>query len=152
MECVLAIGVIAFGFVSIFSLLPVGMGIFRQAMDYSVGSHIAQLLINEAHQTDFDLLTAKSEVAKPVRYFDDQGNERKEATDPGVVYHVNTLVAPTTTYPGAAASNASVATVTIQVANNPGNLPFVLPPGTRLWAVTNRQPLVNYSVLVARSK
>ncbi len=151
-EITLAVGIVAGAVIAIMSLLPQGMNVFRQSINYSVGSHIAQLIINEAQQTDFNLLTANSGTAKPVRYFDDQGSEMKSATDPFVVYHVNTQVIATTAFPGAAAKNASVATVTIQVANNPSNQPLTIQSGTLLWADTNKQPIVTYSSLIARNK
>ncbi len=150
-EIALAVGIVAGAIVTIMSLLPQGMNIFRQSINYSVGSHIAQAIINQAQQSDFNALTANPGVARPVRYFDDQGNEMKTATDPFVVYHVNTQFIATTTFPGATVKNASVATVTIQVANNPGNQTFSLPSGTLLWADTNKQPIVTYSSLVARN-
>lgn len=151
-EIVLAVGIVAGAIISIMSLLPQGLNIFRQSINYSVGSHIAQLIINEAQQTDFNILTANPGAAKSVRYFDDQGNEMKAATEAFVVYHVNTQVIATTTFPGATTKNASVATITIQVANNPSNQPLDLQSGTLLWADTNKQPIVTYSSLVARNK
>lgn len=151
-EIVLAVGIVAGAVVSIVSLLPAGMNVFRQSINYSVGSHIAQTIINEAQQTDFSVLTANPGSAKPVRYFDDQGSEMKTATETFVVYHVNTQVIATTAFPGATAKNASVATVTIQVANNPGNQALGLQSGSLLWADTNKQPIATYSSLVARNK
>ena len=55
-EVVLAVGVISFAFVAIMGLIPAGLTQFRQAMDTSVGSQIAQRVIFDAEQTDFDTL------------------------------------------------------------------------------------------------
>jgi hypothetical protein len=55
-EVVLAVGVISFAFVAILGLLPAGLAQFRQAMDNSVGTQIAQRIILECQQTDFDVL------------------------------------------------------------------------------------------------
>jgi type II secretory pathway pseudopilin PulG len=99
-EVVLAVGVISFAFVAILGLLPAGLNQFRQAMDASVGAQIAQRIILECQQTDFDVLTdsadsrgsrgtpgdnfrmksyAPTDLAKVnwhlIRYFDEQGNE-----------------------------------------------------------------------------
>lgn len=101
-EVVLAVGVIAFAFVAILGLLPAGLTQFRQAMDNSIASQIAQRIILEAQQSDFDVLTnsaqgqaqqrqstslvpfqmrsyAATDTGKTspmtVRYFDEQGNE-----------------------------------------------------------------------------
>ena len=95
-EVVLAIGVVAFGFVAIFALLPAGFGIFRKAMETSVGSQIAQRVVNDAQQTDFLTLVDSANLPpgpnnriceahftfrgpkvneQGFRYFDDQGDE-----------------------------------------------------------------------------
>lgn len=151
-ECALALGIVAIAFVPIFGLLPTGLNTARQAINYSIGSNIAQFLFNEAQQTDFNVLTATPDTARPVRYFDNQGSEIKTATSPSVIYHANTRVLATTVYPGAAIANANVATVTIQVACNPINQTLVTDSDTRLWAVTNRQPMLTFSFYVSRAK
>lgn len=103
-EVVLAIGVVAFAFVAIFSLLPVGMGVFREAMDTSVSAQIVQRIVSDSQQTNFDNLvdptksggTASGDwFVLPLRYFDDQGSEVKvtgaspSATQKEmIVYHV----------------------------------------------------------------
>lgn len=91
-EVVLALGVVALAFIGIFSMLPTGLTIFRQAMDTSIGAQISQRIVGEAQQTDFDALvpgnqsatqTKKTTIggdggqfyAMPLRYFDDQGTE-----------------------------------------------------------------------------
>jgi uncharacterized protein (TIGR02598 family) len=83
-EIALAIGIIAFAFVAMFSLLPVGMNIFREAMDTSISAQIVQRIVGDAEETDFDTLkddpaNSKSGFfyALPLRYFDDQGSEVK---------------------------------------------------------------------------
>src|SRR5687767_4065395 len=55
-EVVLAIGVVSFAFVAILGLVPAGMSQFRQAIDTAVCAQIAQRVIGDAQQTDFDLL------------------------------------------------------------------------------------------------
>lgn len=102
-EVVLAIGVVAFAFVAIFSLLPVGMGVFRQAMDTSVSAQIVQRVVGDATETEFEQLIANpakgNYYALPVRYFDDQGTEVKVSNPaaptpaerqgpPGILYWV----------------------------------------------------------------
>jgi uncharacterized protein (TIGR02598 family) len=77
----MAIAIVAFALVAMLSLLPLGMNRFRQAMDYTVGAQIAQRVITDAEQTDFDRLIASAETAGerfyvlPIRYFDEQGTE-----------------------------------------------------------------------------
>lgn len=85
-EVTLAIGVVAFAFVALFGLVPAGLNTFRQAMDTSVGAQIAQRVVSDAQETDFDVLVRDTPEEKnkgkdsqfyrlPLRYFDDQGNE-----------------------------------------------------------------------------
>ncbi len=99
-EVVLAIGVVAFAFVGIFSLLPAGLTLFREAMDTSVTAQIAQRIVSEAGQSDFDSLvpedgnvvegvtkggSAAQFYALPLRYFDDQGTELGVSSGSGTV-------------------------------------------------------------------
>lgn len=184
-EIMLAIGIIAFAFIAIFGLIPGGLRIFRQAMDASVGSQIAQRVVSDAQQTDFDQLVTdengnaitgvNSTGRKAVRYFDEQGTEI-DATDAALVakaiYHVNTRVTPATRLPKSGTStgdNTNLATVTIQVAYNPGNQPLVLEGGAageqdkpmrNLWTGafqrntndTAAAPILIYSTLVSKNK
>lgn len=167
-EVTLAIGVMAFALLAIFGLLPTGMGVFRQALDTSVSSQIIQRVLNDARETDFAYLiqdasnqtiTAPTGV-KAVRYFDDQGNEL--SVPAGAIYQVNTRIMPQTTLPTTdpnALANTNLATVTVQVANNPGNQ--LLASGTNnLWtgayqtntANTGVVPMITYSAVVSRNK
>lgn len=137
-EVVLAVGVVAFAFVAILGLIPAGLSQFRQAMDISVCSQISQRIIMEAQQTEFDVLVANAGTAQ-FRYFDEQGNE-VPVTDAAkenpaalsadqkllTVYHVNTRIRPATSLPGAVATTPTIATLTIEVAFNPGNRRLVL--------------------------
>lgn len=128
-EVTLAIGVVAFAFVALVGMLPVGLQTFRRAVDASVGAQIAQRVVNDVQQTDFDLLvggnTGKFLFQSATRYFDDQGSEVSGSAS--AIYHVKTWITPATVLPysgGSApseANNENLATVTIQIANNPGN-------------------------------
>lgn len=181
-EVVLAIGVVAFAFIAIFGMLPTGMGISRQAMDASVGSQIAQRVINDAQQTDFSELLKDASgktIAgtnqtgrKAVRYFDDQGGELTEASRHLAIYHVNTRIMPATAMPKVGTSNADnvhLAIVTVQVANNPANRELALSqdssdaqdkPMRNLWtgaftsdrARTRAVATLTFPALVARNK
>lgn len=164
-EVTLSIGIVAFAFLSVFGLLPTGTTIFRQAMDTSVGSQIAQRVFNDAQQTDFDQLildkndntiACNATGLKSARYFDDQGTEVTDATK--AVYQVNTRIMPMTmtklpndTDISSLATLAVMASVTIQIVNNPGNQPLTPDPATNLWS-DSRFPIATYSGLVARNK
>lgn len=151
-ECALALAVVGIAFVPIMGLLPVGLNTSREAINFSIGSNIAQQLFNAAQQTDFNILTGSSSTVGAVRYFDYQGVEVKDAGSPSITYHAKTRVVATTAYPGAAGSNPSVATVTIQVALNATNQPLLTDSGTQLWSRTNRQPVLTFSYYVSRTQ
>lgn len=80
-ETTLAIGIVAFAFVALMGLLPVGLTTFRRAIDTSVGSQIFQRVMTDAEQTDFDVLIGQAQSTSdefytlPIRYFDEQGLE-----------------------------------------------------------------------------
>lgn len=152
LEVAFAIGVAASAFVGVFGLLPVGLNTYHSAINVSVGTQIAQRVISELQHTDFGTLTQNATgVANDtfryqttlsnnrpttVRYFDLQGTEVVPASPDAlaaseqqkIVYWVNTRVMPVTTPPSSAgsAANANLATVTIQVASNPGNMALAL--------------------------
>lgn len=112
-EVTLAIGIIAFAFVAIFGLVPIGLGSFRAALDTSVRAQIAQRLATEAQQTDFDTLLKD---AKRLRYFDDEGTEVSENAS---IYTVGTELVATTALPVDAVSD-NLLTLTVKIAANPG--------------------------------
>lgn len=101
-EVTLAIGIVAFAFIPILGMLPTGLGVFRNAMNVSVSAQIAQRLVSEAQQSDFDALVpyagnslagvtlggseGKQFFALPLRYFDDQGNEVAATNPSKIVY------------------------------------------------------------------
>ena len=97
-EIALAIGIIAFAFVALMSLLPAGLTTFRRALDISICTQIAQRIVSEAEEVDFTVLTdvANLPASQPgrdpsfqmhrvtakgaspdilIRYFDEEGNE-----------------------------------------------------------------------------
>jgi len=124
----MALGIVAFGIIAVFGLLPAGLGIFRESIEATVSSQILQQILVEAQETDFDQLikdhtgnpiSAGTTGKKAIRYFDDQGREQASAT--GAIYHVNTRIQPATDSPGKAPfTNPDLATVTVQAAKNPG--------------------------------
>jgi len=147
-EVVLAIGVISFAFLSVLGLLPLGMTTFKQSMETTVSSQIAQRVLNEAVQTDFDLLIDNSHLLRDTngnvspakftflapsvasaangstwRYFDDQGTELASTNAAKATYHVLTRINPQVPLPGAETSGdlKGLAQVTVQVVKNPAN-------------------------------
>jgi len=154
-EIAMALGIVSFAFISVLGLLPVGLSTFRKAINASIGSQIVQKVINEAQQTDFNqLITDQSGQSiqpgstgvKANRYFDEQGNELN--TPAQSVYQVNTRITPSTVMPNNG-GNAYLATVTIQIVNNPGNVNIT--SSANLWC-DSRFSISNYSAFVARNQ
>ncbi|MDQ3622245.1 MAG: Verru_Chthon cassette protein B [Verrucomicrobiota bacterium] len=162
-EVVLAVGIVAFGFVAVLGLLPVGMNVFRQAIDTSVSAQIVQRVVSDAQQTEFDALLNNAETTTgefyvlPARYFDDQGNEVpvKATNGPGadestrILYWVRvrgSLPGPADPADSAGPRFTSLPSqksrfrsrdlsfLTIQIANNPGGAEIDVDPATQLWA------------------
>ena len=148
-EVTLALGIMSFALVSLIGLLPVGLSTFHDSVDSSTGTQIAQRLLDEAQQTDFDQLIATAQ--KPtVRYFDDQGNELLPAKKAAAIYDTNLVVSPATTLPGAM-SNQNLATVLLQIAKNPGNQVIASGSDYR-WIPTASLTISSYAANVARNK
>lgn len=163
-EITMAIGIVSFAFVSVLGLLPAGLNTFRKAMDTSVTSQIFQRVVSDVQQTDFSVLTSDSNVTvqkSNVIYFDDQGNKLGEkitisnADKLKAIYHVKIRVQVATSLPGTQTQSADLATVTIQIANNPGNL--ILAAGDSsdifydLWSVNQGMPIITQSTMVSRN-
>ncbi len=133
-EVTIAIAIIAFAFVGIFGLLPVGLNTFRQAIDYSLGSQIVQRIVNDALQTDYSELIKITAAAPLTRYFDDQGNEIKaEEIQAGkdYLYVAELSVAAPTFLPNTSTpASESLATATVKLANNPGHKLSPFEPGS----------------------
>lgn len=149
-EVTVAIGIVSFSVIGISGLLLTGGKTFHQALDISVSTQITDRIMNEAQQTDFqDLINSTN---PPTRFFDDQGNELSSAV--GAIYQARTLITPSTSTPSTSTSSApnpDLATVVVQVANNPGNLtPQLDPVNPKLWN-DPRLAITTYSGLVANN-
>ncbi len=95
-EIAIALLVVAFAFVPLFGLLPVGLGLSREAIDATVQSQIVQQLTAESLQTDYSSLTAlaTNSISNPY-YFDEQGNRVSATANPSyeAAYYVSTNTA-----------------------------------------------------------
>lgn len=179
MEVTLAIGIVASAVIVVVGFFPSGMNTFRQAMSTSVGGQIAQQLLSQAQQTDFLVLVSPTNTAtdppaaspanftfnKADRYFDDQGSEIVPAT-PGspvgdeklkIVYWVRTRVTPKSDLPsrgptGETENSDKIATVIIQIANNPSNQPLAPETGAANDSASPSRNLWNGAFLSDPSK
>jgi len=115
-ETVIALGIVAFGLVSLLGLMPVGLSTFRSAMDASISSAIVQQVVSDLQQSDAE------SVQGTVLYFDDQAGQKDSAS--GALYFVN-VVSPggtPTSIPGGETSH--LAKVLVEIVKNPQGLPL----------------------------
>ena len=102
-EVTLALGIIAFAFVALFGLLPVGLGTFRSAIDTNNEARIVQGIVGKAIATNYNNL--KKQDPKEIYYFDEEGSAtdtslfevpaRKDERIYEAKYFVEDAVAPT---------------------------------------------------------
>ena len=78
-EVALALGVVAFAFVSLFGLLPTGLGIFRTAIDTSNETWIMQGLNSMIQVTEWPKI---QELEKETFYFNEEGRLTDTKTNP----------------------------------------------------------------------
>lgn len=125
-EVTLALGIVAFAFLALLALLPAGNVAFRRAMDLSICGQIAQRVIADCQNADFDTLTEARNatsfvpghtLALTMRYFDEQGREIVPTTPQRpnrqeiarAVYWVHTRVMQTAALPRNATRTIRVA-------------------------------------------
>lgn len=173
-EVALAIAVVAFAFVALLGLVPLGLTQFRDAMDMTIGAQIAQRVITDAEQTDFDLLLEAGRDAEgdfftlPIRYFDEQAAEIQpgDLDAPGrAIYRVLVRVSqPGPREVGVVGSRFTSLPaengrerfrprdsifLTVQVAHRPGLAP--LPVGADLLWPRTAAPMGFYRMVVTRN-
>ena len=115
-EVILAIGVIAIAIVPMFGLLPAGLNTFRKTMDNTVSAQIAQQVMGEMQQTDFNVL---ENMSVDSRYFDRNGVEISDASHSQWVYR--TIAVMKTPIDVGGTSSTSIGKVVIQVINDPAH-------------------------------
>ena len=147
-EVSIAVGILAVALVALLGLMPAGMTNFRKAMDISTTAQIAQRILLDMQQADFDQIvdaandkggqsvhftfTAPTRGSEQFRFFDEQGVEltSSNGTSAGLsnaqkaaaIYQVLIRIMPTAAEPvDANAIKGAVALVTVQVARNPNN-------------------------------
>lgn len=179
MEVTLSIGIMAFAFIAIFGLIPVGLNTFHKSMDMSIASQIALRLVSDSQQTNFDTLIsgitgANATGRLPERQYNEQGTWGGDPTLKGhdLVYDVNQRIMPATAVPKtgtATTDNPNLVTLTVQVAYNPGRQALALEtagasdqtkPLRNLWTgayqsnPNNRSavPIYTYTAQIARNK
>ena len=148
-EIVLAIGVVSFAFVSVLGLVPMGMNAFRSSIDTSVGAQIDQQMVNQAQETDFSTLIASGSpylTTGTTAYFDVDG--RQLPTPTGAIYEARASATGSSSLPGAPV-NQNIATVTVQIANNPGDQALTVNPATNLWNPQSGVSMRTFSTFIS---
>lgn len=108
-EITLALGVVTVAMVGMVGMLPVGMQVFRKAMDLTLETQMVQHVVGEANQLAF---TDLPKLESRQFYFDDSGNlVGKESS--ARQYAAKIQVNSSSAMPGAATGNASLAMLTI---------------------------------------
>jgi uncharacterized protein (TIGR02598 family) len=166
----MAVAIAAFAFVAMLGLLPYGLETMRNAIDTTVTAQIADRLIHDARQLDFDTLTKADQGGNrtvfrlgETRYFDDQGSEVPRAERERAVYHAIVRVRPTTYMPSGGnrvgGANDDLATITVQVAFNPNNMDLKFKsgasedePDAQLIEPEPGLKIANFGFLVARNE
>jgi prepilin-type N-terminal cleavage/methylation domain-containing protein len=149
-EVAVAVAILAVALVGLIGLLPSGMSNFQQAMDTTVTAQIAQVVLHEAEQTEFNELIDLANLppdptgggycperfsfrapkvrAPAWRYFDVQGKEIRlksgtqlsKEEQQRVIYQVNTRIRPQAEIPTVNEDGSQMAQITVEVARNPG--------------------------------
>ena len=181
-EVSLSLAVVGVGFVSLLGLLGNGLSQYRESIDATVTSQLAQRVINDAQQADFSTLVdakaianvapspdfsfrAPSLNAPAFRYFDAQGTEiipeaaggLSERERTRATYQVNVRIRPFADLPRVAQAKApSLAQLTIQVVHLHGSTTLDVEPedGPRhhLFKVPSGIPVYTYATLVGRNE
>jgi uncharacterized protein (TIGR02598 family) len=157
-ELAVALAILAVAVVSLMALMPSGMTQARGAMDVTVTSQIAQAILANAEQAEFDNLIDRASLppdpegrsycperfsfrapkvsAPMIRYFDEQGKElvpRKAGVlsddeKRAILYYASTRIRPRAEIPTVNESSAHVAQVTVQIVRNPSHAALEFEP------------------------
>jgi uncharacterized protein (TIGR02598 family) len=138
-EVTLAMGIMSFAMVTLVGLLPVGMQVFREAIDTTVKAQIVQSITSMAEQTDLCSLGSGTAVAKKVSaeltspearvaagpvyyYFNDQGGQvsREEAIYTAAVVYWQPPAGGQQSNLPTGTTSSSFATLWIDIYNNKG--------------------------------
>ncbi|MFN6094898.1 MAG: Verru_Chthon cassette protein B, partial [Verrucomicrobiota bacterium] len=104
-----AVGIVSFGIIAMVSMMPSGLSTFRNSMDRSISSQIAQRIVNEARQTDFATLTNFTDNSTTsYKYFTDEGDETTIGAA-NQIYVARVDIVKQVSVPGASIPNQNMA-------------------------------------------
>lgn len=140
-EIVVALGILSVAVIPLFGLLPVGMNIFKDAIDTTVQSQIMEKLTTLAEQTEFSKIAYpdnpkgiaakttsvadKANVTPVYYYYDDQGSEIPETQKANSIYTAAVTYLEQTGIPngsaaGVATKSDNIITLWVDIYNNKG--------------------------------
>lgn len=138
-EIVMALGILSVAVIPLFGLLPVGMNIFKDAIDTTVQSQIMERLTTLAEQTEFSKIgypdnpqgiavkaTSSQDTVTPVYYYyDDQGSEIPATQKASSIYTAAVTYLDKTGVPNGGAANGTtssenIITLWVRIYNNKG--------------------------------
>jgi uncharacterized protein (TIGR02598 family) len=109
-EIAIALGIVAFALIPVLGVMPIGLTTLRDTVDTQVTAQIAQTIVNQAEQADYNSLAS---TTTPY-YFDEQGDLLNNSTN--ALYSAQLAVNEPTSIPGSlATSSSNLATLTITV-------------------------------------
>ncbi len=172
-EVTISLAVVAFALIAIIGLLPAGVGISTRASMNSAATVIFERMVGDARQTDFSKLIYPNnpQATDPVttgqafrlpnlRFFNDQGAEvvplnpatLSESEKAKIVYYVNTRVLTNAALPADKSNYIGqfLATVTFEIAYNPGNRDLAFTPDGYIVRIPNME-IRTLSIQVAKN-
>lgn len=145
-EVTIALGIVSFALTALMGMLPVGLGLFRNATETSVATRIVQKVSGDLQQADFDsIASAESHLL----YFDEQGTVLSSPS--GAIYWARVSIFSGARLPGSTQANAGdLARIVIQVAHNPSSKELT-PGNDGTWQEQNGIRLTKRSLFLARN-
>lgn len=132
-ETTIAMGIVAFAMVPILGLVPMGLGVFRNAISCTAEAQIVQAVSNEILLTEYSLVTNKY-ASTNLSYYSDEGELLLSASDPAAIYTAKVALcdvsAPADSTVTAAASKCAIIEISsVTHPANPKKYSLVIPKG-----------------------
>jgi uncharacterized protein (TIGR02598 family) len=114
-EVMVAVGIVSFGIIAMVSMMPSGLSTFRNSMDRSISSQIAQRIVSEERQKNFDNIAAGTTY----QYFTDEGDKTTLGAA-NQIYVARVDIVKQVSVPAATTfNNQNMAQVRVRIANRP---------------------------------
>lgn len=109
-EVALAIGLVAFGFVALLGVVPVGLNSSQKAMHSGLQSQILQEICSEIQLSQFKEFNEPDFAARFPKYYDDQGRQI-DSTNPALSHSLILISRRPPILPGADEPNSDMLTL-----------------------------------------